>query len=659
MPRKIIFRLLGGKTYHPREKEKKEIDFCPTKEDYLDALQDNDLKNQILQGVPFLKAHFDNSDFTAILRIAGAVDEWGKPLFPNVSKSLQEITGFRGLPLIVKRGNKPVILHKHQVLAIEQIRKCEENSEDFISYGLCGSIIKLEMGLGKTLLAITWSLIAPRPPREELHGEKGFPTLVVVSKTLLGEWKREGFEKFFDERVKVLYYHKMFLPESVYKNISRKDIVKYDFMITTYDVICSSAREGKEYEQTLEIGDDHTLMKGKIVSIHCRTRKQSDNPDIKGPRIIFHTPWERVIADESQRFANYKTFTYKAMMAVYGKYKLCLTGTPIRNTCLDIWTQLRWCGYTGVEKQTDWKKKGLAMMKLHNLDRYILSVDTKDTDIYVPPKNRIEYKQKFDGMEKTAYEYILGVTRAVYDEMMSRMTSFSNVLALFTRLRQVCIAAYLITPDSKRTKNKDCIVKQKFLQKFNTGPLSIWVKDKKGTAGIRSRKMIMIVERLKSIPQGEKVVVFSMFTSCLDLLADAIDEFIPNFDYEHLDGDTPHEDRNLILKSFENNNNAKALLMSYKVGSEGLNLTSANHVICIEPWWTPSVMGQAEARCHRPGQTKTVQIHNIYIEDTIENRILRICEEKNEIATSFLEGTNKKSVGIDKHTLGRILGRYE
>lgn len=99
--------------------------------------------------------------------------------------------------------------------------------------------------------------------------------------------------------------------------------------------------------------------------------------------------------------------------------------------------------------------------------------------------------------------------------------------------------------------------------------------------------------------------------------------------------------------------------MSYKVGSEGLNLTVANHVICIEPWWTFAVPMQAEARCHRPGQTKPVYVHNICVEDTIEKRILDMCNEKRDISDKCLDGTqgmSKTKATLDVRAIGRILG---
>lgn len=627
-------------------------------EEYLKSISET-ARKAVLDG-KITKTILEKEEFTSILRLASLKTN-NAFTFPQVNRILTQEMGYRPLPikLYLKDKTKPLELHKHQVLAIQHMLSKEKIAGETGTHGLVGSILKLEMGLGKTLLAITGSLIAPRPSYEE--NPKGYPTLVIASKIVMNEWKTEGFQKFFGDKVKVMYYHKSYLSPKEYDSITREDILNYDFVITTYDAVLSAAKDKNDWEGGVEMGDPHSLMAGKIQSIHPRTREQASDPSVKGHRIFFHTPWERVIADESQRFSNPKNIIYRAMMAVYGKYKLCLTGTPIRNSGLDIWAQLRWCGYSGVTRAIAWKRTGLFMMREHRLNRYILSLDTKDTEIKLPSKIISDYTGAFEGKEKEVYEYVLKITRLVYDDMMAKMANFASVLALFTRLRQLCIAPYLITAESKREKlvaeelNED----NQALEKLNTlkkGPLSSWIHDKTGTAGIRSTKMQLIVKEIQNLPKGEKILIFSMFTSCLDLVRDALYEFVPDFVFEQLDGDTKDKERADILDAFKNKPAVRGLLMTYKVGSEGLNLTEGNHVICVEPWWTPTVGFQAEGRCHRPGQTKEVQVHRIYIKNSIEDRILEICRKKAIMAKDFLEGTNHVKPGLDKYTLGQILG---
>lgn len=624
--------------------------------------------------------------FTSILRVASLKIK-DKYRFPNIVNSLKIHVNMRPLPLkLYDSKGKIIIFFDHQIDSIAHIRNREALTGNVSVHGLCGSIIKLEMGLGKTLTAAATSLLSPKmydEPQSKgstllgmkqiipLHGEKGFPILIIASKTVIQMWKRDGFEKFFTKDVKVLYLHKTFMSEAEIKLIDREEIVRYDFVVTSYDFVVSASKINDDWKDNIEYAGKKS--EGKILSVHCRKRIQADNPDVTGARILFFTPWERAIFDESQRFANPDTVIYRSMMSIYARYKLCLTGTPIRNYDTDIWAQLRICGYNGVYRKLQWKKQGCIFMKNHNLNKAILSIDYKDTNIVLPEKIRTKIEFKFDGMEKTVYDFILGVTRNVYDMMMSSKASFACVLALFTRLRQVCCAGYLMTDDAKRKKLKggnkknDALAKNHLSKMYEPGPIWSWMTDRDGTAGIRSQKMRAIIKVLSKIPKNEKVLIFSSFTSCLDLIAHAIEVHFKKekFVIEQLDGDTIGSERDGIVATFNQDDalegGVRALLLTYKVGSEGLNLTQANNVICVDPWWTSVVEDQAVARCHRPGQTKKVRVYNIYAQNSIENRVLDICSDKKSMTASFLEGTGnpfKKSAGLNKSNLADILGMH-
>lgn len=583
-----------------------------------------------------------------------------------LKKCVSEFLGFRSLPLALEvrdsRGQMIAArLFPHQVKALTFMREREAMNPRSV-YGLVGGIIRLKMGMGKTLTAATHSLISPRPSCTEKWGENGFPTLIVASKTVMMEWKSQGFEKFFPKDVKVLYLHEQYLGKKEMNKITRRQIVKYDFVVTSYDTCSGICRKRSFHEDVLEMGDEHTLMKGKVAAIHTRRRDQADRPAVCGAAVIYTTPWERVICDESQRFANPDTKTYRHIMAIYGRYKWCLTGTPIRNYDTDIWSQLRFCGYNGVERAIEWRRSGVEKMRTHNLASSILNMDYKDAGIVLPAKHEHETFIVLDDKEKECYEYVQGVARAMYDKMMANLCDFACILALFTRLRQCCIAPYLLTAESKREKGtageqrKDKEATD-MLKQIYQGSLGAWVHDKNGTAGIYSKKMTETVQTLGKIPKGEKILVFSMFTSVLDLLDDACKVRIPEFKFLQIDGDTKGLEREEILQQFRTDPDIQGLFITYKVGSEGLNLTEATHALCIEPWWTNAVHDQAKARCHRVGQTREVDVHNIYVKGSIEDRIVDICKEKDRMAEEMLEGTGQRiTVGLDKYTLGRILG---
>ena len=392
-----------------------------------------------------------------------------------------------------------------------------------------------------------------------------------------------------------------------FDRVTRQQIKNYDLVITTYDACMQACRKGLYHEECFEMGDEHTLMKGKIAAVHLRSKEQADLPKVVGPGVIYGTPWERVICDESQKYANPNTMTYKCIMAIYGKYKWCLTGTPIRNYDTDIWAQLRFCGYTGVTQTIEWKRRGNEKFKTHRLAEAIFVRDYKDTNVTLPPKTENEVFIRLKGKHEDAYAYILGETKKKYDEMMSNLCSFACVLAMFTRLRQAAIAPYLLTAESKREKltgakakaDKEAI---ELLKQMTAGGLGKWCHDKEGEAGIYAAKITEIVNTVSKIPGKEKVLIFSMFTSCLDLIGDAFQARLPGFQYVQIDGDTKGLERVELLNQFRTNPDIRGLFLTYKVGSEGLNLTQATHCICVEPWWTSAVPNQAKARLWRKGQ---------------------------------------------------------
>ena len=569
-------------------------------------------------------------------------------------RCLDKYMGLRPLPL-----KSEFSLYPHQLKCLTWLKE----REDAIHYGIKGGIIALEMGLGKTIVAMAHSLISPRPPCKEKHGEKGFPTLVVCSKTVMQNWKLEK-KKFFGHRVNVLFLHSMYMGKAI-KHVTREFIIEFDLVITTYDVVSTICKKKDYQESVLERGDDSSLQKGKVVAINCRRRWQSNHPSTIGEGILYCTPWERVICDESHKFANPTTATYKYIMALYGRYKMCLSGTPVPNYETDVWSQLRFCGYSGVERSLDWKKKWEEKMKKHQLHTAILEMTYPDAGIKLPDIHHYKMEIKLKGEQKECYDFVVGKARKVYVSMTQDLTSYASALAIILRLRQCCIAPYLMTKESKRNKGgslgRSAMLKNKqevrMLRDLYKGSMGSWLHDKEGTAGMRSAKIQAIIKKIKNL--DGKVLVFSTFTSALDLLADACDKYIPDFKYIQVDGGTVGEERQRSFDRFRKKKRVRGLFMTYKVGSEGITLTEATQVIPMEPWWNDAVPNQAIHRAWRLGQKNDVEVHNILVEDSIEDRMRTICEGKDEMSKAILEGSAHKLTRMDKLTMGRLLGIYK
>jgi SNF2 family DNA or RNA helicase len=229
-------------------------------------------------------------------------------------------------------------------------------------------------------------------------------------------------------------------------------------------------------------------------------------------------------------------------------------------------------------------------------------------------------------------------------------------------LRQCAISPFLTTPLSKRTIEKERNeLLQRLMKDIHTHDrLGKWCFDRDGGAGIHAEKISKELEILQNIPKGEKVLFFTMFTSYSDLVVKALEKRMPGYGFLQVDGDTKGRERAGLIKQFKEDPRINLLLLTYKVGGEGLNLTEATHCICGEPWWTNAVHSQAESRIHRSGQKKECHIYYVVSTNTIEKKVLDICAQKEKMASSYLDETERPigKVGLDRFTLGKILGVF-
>lgn len=546
-------------------------------------------------------------------------------------RALEKNLGVRGINLSPSYDLRP-----YQIDTLEWMKQREKN------FLVRGGIVSLEMGLGKTLIGLVYLLT----------NKKEYPSLVVCSKTVMTHWF-EDKKKFFGRRHNVLFFHKDFMGKG-FDVMPLTRAKKYDIVVTTYDV-CNSAATDSYLNDCLVYGDEHTLMKGKVIEVQKRKRYQVKERSVRGRSILYEMPWERVIADESQRFANPRTKSFRAMMALYGGASFCLTGTPLRNYETDIWAQLRFCGLRKFPAAKDWKSHSF---EAHNLGNTIFRMGYKEAKVVIPQKTVHNISVHLDDEEYRCYTHVMKLTREAYDQMTAKLVNYACVLAMFIRLRQCCIAPYLMTPHSKRVFGKKKLAEPSQSNMIELSDLGKFIFNKHGAAGIMSKKISKIIEVLRSIPKGEKVLLFSSFTSCLDLVQYALERRMPEFNSLMLDGSVIGSERRSMINKFKTDENVNGFFINFRVGAEGLNLTEANHVICIEPWWTYAVPKQAVARCWRVGQTKEVHEYNIVVEDTIEQRVLDLCQSKEKMAESYLDKstTKKTGAGLDKHTMGRILG---
>jgi SNF2 family DNA or RNA helicase len=611
----------------------------------LDALNNQQASQSFASNSPISSATASKCDPTALIRLSGTKqfgDQARQALasinLPFMPKHLSDQQGCQ-LKLALS-NNQLFKLHAHQIDALKYLQNIANEKQ---LHNMCGAVAVLSMGLGKTVVALLHAMMLSKASME-LPGKQAFPSLIVASKSVADMWLVDGFEKFL-LNAKTLWLHSSNKQLSL-DELDRQQVLKYDFVLTTYDVVMRTADKHSEVMQhVLEFGQANTWGENPnaVKQVHARKRQHANQPSWTGAKLIFGTPWECVVCDESQRFANPKTKIFQAIMAVYGRHKLCLTGTPIRNFATDMWSQLRWLGYTGICQASQWRPH---YMEAHKLSTRVLVVDAEDTQIVMPKCQHVTHSVQLTEIERQVYTFLKEQVKVALDLSAVAHLEYICVLALFTRLRQCCIAPHLLTKSDVDAESYVGKVMQKMHQNHQ---MASFLLDK-SLSGLASTKMLKIAEIIQHVHTnlpGDKILVFSMWVSVLQLVSQACQSDKPNqtgkpinpIQFEMLHGQT--SDRQAVLRRFKTDPACKVLFATYGVAGEGLNLVEANHVICVEPWWTYAVQDQAIARAARPGQTKTVVVHRVEAEETIEQRILALCDQKRAVAQRMLSSAGR------------------
>lgn len=550
-------------------------------------------------------------------------------------------------------------LYDHQKDAIEWCKERQKeshtNETDVLKIG--GGILCLTMGLGKTRSMLVLSQL-----------EKNNKTLIICSKTLLDEWCIE-IKKIFDidvysgelveDKPKVLLFHQEFSKNI--KNMTVEDILKYDIILTTYDVVSKGDAICSASEDTFVRGFEG-LHKDKIVSYK---RKTKPTPGLHGQCVLFSIKWDHIITDESQKFCNDKTKVFRAVCALVGKYKWCLTGTPCKNADKDMWSLLWFCGFDIVDNPKDWKYNTFHRYNLYSM---LFVKQMKDVPKITESMPKITYNEHKVDLSKDELHIYLFYFRELWEAYNKGIInkgngeSFAIILGLFQRLRQISIAPYLL---SEKSKSK---YKGKKINEEDVPPTSLMCSTKEyirslekkvhdeNIMGFQSAKISKILEITKElIKTKEKVLIFSSFSCCLYLLHGAL---MKDTNVSILDGTTSAKRRSEILNIFRHTDEIQILLCNFKVGAEGLNLTQACNVITIEPHWNHVLENQAISRVWRNGQERPVNVHRIITNGTIENQIVKLCNEKKSVMNSYLNNnaTGRQKISkLDYYTLNKIL----
>lgn len=425
-----------------------------------------------------------------------------------------------------------------------------------------GGILADEMGLGKTIQTLCFLQYMKE------KGHKG-PNLIIVPTSVLPNWEREA-QKFVPDMKRLVIYGAR--RENLFKKIESSELI-----ITTYALLRRDLDELLKFE------------------------------------------FNAVILDEAQNIKNPNTITARSVRKMQARFRLCLSGTPIENTLLELWSLFEFLmpGFLGsqaafqkgfVKPIKDGDDDSLGYLK-SRVKPFILRRTKNEVAKDLPPKvENIYYSALLDDQMELYAALAKKLKEQVLQDVDEKGIGQSqiSILDALLKLRQICCHPRLLKLD---------------MPGFN--------------ANLSSGKFEAFKDLVTSIiDDGHKVLVFSQFVQMLHIIRNWL--HMVEIPFCYLDGTS--KDRFEQVDKFNNTPEIPIFLISLKAGGTGLNLTSADYVIHYDPWWNPAVEDQATDRTHRIGQTRQVFSYKMICENTVEEKILKLQESKKGIADSIIPG---------------------
>jgi SNF2 family DNA or RNA helicase len=325
--------------------------------------------------------------------------------------------------------------------------------------------------------------------------------------------------------------------------------------------------------------------------------------------------WQTVILDEAQAIKNAATKRSKAAMALNAKFKLITTGTPVENHLGELWNLFHFInpGLLGTLNRFN-ERFAIPIERYHNRDArlklkklirpFILRRIKSQVLEELPSRTEITLDVELSEEETLFYEALRQNALEVLENNQEKKARHLQILTEIMKLRQACCNPRLITKDT------------------NIGSAKLKV-------------FASVIDEL--LAGGHKALIFSQFIGHLSILREHLDN--KGIDYRYLDGSTSSPKRKQQVDRFQAGE-GDLFLISLKAGGLGLNLTAADYVIHMDPWWNPAIEDQASDRAHRIGQTRPVTIYRLVCKNTIEEKIVRLHQEKRDLAGSLLEGSD-------------------
>ncbi len=333
-------------------------------------------------------------------------------------------------------------------------------------------------------------------------------------------------------------------------------------------------------------------------------------------KLMMGIEFDYLILDESQAIKNPSSKVTKAASLLNAKHRLCMSGTPLQNNTFDIFAQMNFLN-PGMLGTMEFFRQEFAMPidKFGEEDRkehlkkilypFILRRTKEQVAKDLPEKQEMilfcemedEQRNIYDAYRNDFRDKIMGT---IQEQGIQR--SQLTILQGLMKLRQIC--------DSPAILNEP--------EKFEN----------------HSIKLEELAREITENISNHKALIFSQFLGMLSLIKEKLNEL--GVKYEYFDGSTSAPDREVAIQSFQNDESVRVFLISLKAGGVGLNLTAADYVYIVDPWWNPAVEQQAIDRTHRIGQTKNIFAYRMICKDTIEDKILKLQEKKRALAKELI-----------------------
>ncbi|KPI89124.1 putative DNA repair protein [Leptomonas seymouri] len=512
----------------------------------------------------------------------------------------------------------------------------------------------------------------------QLIASKELRTLVVVPASLMLQWKSEIESKVNASRKITIYlYH----GES--KWVSSTELETYDFVITTYETLTNSAA------QAFIPGDDPRT--------YAFSRKEA------GP--LFHVYWKRIILDEAHMVRHSRTQRWRAVQELQGLHRWAVTATPLHNSIDDLQNLLHFVGLPrlpilpGTNSEELLGDPILQRSIARSLQPAFLRRGpvmfrngVKEVLVQLPPKTEVVVKQPFTVKESHMYNGVLARSKSALASSEGKEGAVFHIFAMMTRLRQACCHPWIsqgravqisvcgicqseassavvtkcghvfcheclllrfreaVDGDEVATRIQcpSCSQVVTYASAFKKQILSSSdrIAQYKRNEFELSTKLRMVLRAIHEMQQkypNDKMIIFSQFTSFMDVVTVALERY--KIDSLRIDGTMTLSARNAVIRQFQSSERVKIVLASKTATGVGLNLTAANHVIVVDPWWNPAIEEQAVHRCYRIGQKKPVYVTRFIISDTIEQYCYEICQRKKEFGDAVLRAATAGDSG--------------